>query len=78
MDGYPKSLMDELEKRNWVRNLFKLKGTGSISFHRRCDFLCDRNGALCFEPHKYIDNMVQTYTTIFGSKPKLNKAIRST
>ena len=54
-----------------------LKGMGPISLHLGCDFFCDRNGVLCFYPQKYTDNMVHTYITMFGSKLKLNKAVRS-
>ena len=69
---YPNSLMDALE--NMYK--FKLKGMGPIEFHLGCDFFCDRNGVLCFSSHKYIDNMVQIYMTMFGYNQKLKKAVR--
>ena len=57
-----KSLMDSLE----IRYKFKLKGKGLLEFHLRCDFFCDRNGVIYFEPHIYFGNMVHTYMTMFG------------
>ena len=66
-----KSLMNSLE----IRYKFKLKGKGLLEFHLRCDFFCDRDGVIYFEPHIYFGNMVHTYMTMFGSKPKVNKAV---
>ena len=54
---------------------FNLKESLSIIFHLGCDFFCENNGALRFSPKIYIDKMVQTYVTIFGSKP--NKYVES-
>ena len=51
---------------------FKLKGTGPIAFHLGCDYYRDKNGILCFAPRKYIEKMVSTYETMFGTKPKQN------
>ncbi len=51
----------------------KLKGTGPIAFHLGCDFFRDKEGALCFAPHKYIDKLVASYERMFGLKPKTNK-----
>ena len=56
---------------------FKLKGTGHISFHIRCDFFHESNVVLCFSPCKYIDKMVQTYMTMFGKNPKVHKSFRA-
>ena len=33
---------------------FKLKGTGQISYHLRCDFVRDEDKVLCIQPRKYI------------------------
>lgn len=49
---------------------FKLKGTGSITFHLGCDFFRDHTGVLCMSPHKYIEKMVDGYIRMFQSKPK--------
>ena len=49
---------------------------GVIEFHLEYDFFCDINGFICFSPHKYIYNMIDTYITMFGSNQKLNKAFR--
>ena len=67
-----KSLMDTLE--NNYR--FNLKGQGPISFHLGCDFFRGSNGVLCFAPYKYIENMVQTYMTMFDTNPKLQNSVR--
>ena len=48
---------------------FKMKGTGTISFHLGMDFFHDNNGILCLSPKHYIKCMISTYVTIFGSKP---------
>ena len=58
------------------RYKFNLKGTRPISFHLGCDFFRGSNGVLCFAPYKYIENMVQTYMTMFGTNPKLHKSVR--
>ena len=55
---------------------FKINGMGPISFHTRCDFFCDSHVVLCFSPQKYIDNMVQTCMTSFGTNPNLHKSVR--
>ena len=68
----PKSLVVALENKYKS----KLNVTGPISFHIGCDFFRYSNGVLCFTPHKYIYKMVQTYMTMFGSNPKLNKAVK--
>ena len=69
----PKSLMDTLQNKYKV----KLKVMGPISYHLVCDFFCDNSCILCSVLHKYIDNMVQTYMTIFGINPKLHKYLRA-
>ena len=73
VSSHYKTLMDALENRY----RFKLKGTGKIEFHLGWNLFCDSNVFLCFAPHNYIDNMDQTYVNVFGSNPKLNKAVRS-
>ena len=49
---------------------FKLKGTGSISFHLGCDFFRDEDGVLCMAPRKYIEKMESAYERMFGQKPR--------
>jgi hypothetical protein len=49
---------------------FKLKGTGPLSYHLGCDYYRDENGVLTYGPKKYIEKMVNQYTSMFGSKPK--------
>ena len=46
----PQDLIDVLQKEH----KFNLKGPGPISFHLGCDFFCDKDGVLCYAPHKYI------------------------
>ena len=48
-----------------------------IKFHIGCDFFCGINDVICFAPHKYIENMVLTYMTMFVLNPNLNKTFRS-
>ena len=62
----PKDIVDVL----MVHYRFKLKGTGSITFHLGCDFFRDEDGVLCFAPKKYIDKMIVAYQQMFGTKPK--------
>ena len=68
----PKSLMDTLQNKYKV----KLKVMGPISYHLGCDFFRDNGCILCSVQHKYIDNMVQIYMTMFGTNPKLHKPFR--
>ena len=61
------------------KNRYKLnpKGVVTIEFNLGCHLFRARNDILFFSPHKYIDNMVQTYMTIFGSKSIIKNAIRN-
>ena len=60
------SIIDYLEKEA----KFKLKGTGSISFHLGCDFFRDDDGVLCYAPRKYIEKVLNNYQRIYGSQPR--------
>ena len=51
---------------------FKLKGTGTISFHLGIDFFCNDYGILCFAPKKYISKMADFFLQMFGTKPQQN------
>ena len=62
----PQAIVDKLVKDY----KFKLKGTGPISYHLGCDFMCYEDKVLCIQPKKYIERMVQTYIRLFGEKPK--------
>jgi hypothetical protein len=62
----PQDIIEWLEKKN----LFKLKGTGPISFHLGCDFFRDDEGTLCIGPKSYIDRMSDQFEHLFGRKPK--------
>ena len=55
-------IIDWLKKKN----LFKLKGTGPVSFHIGCNFFRDNNSTLCLGPKSYIDRMAMQYETMFG------------
>ena len=55
---------------------FKLKGTGTITFHLGCDFFRDKDGVLCIAPKKHIGKMISACERMFGSKPS-GKKIRS-
>ena len=50
---------------------FKLKGTGPISFHLGMGFSRDEDGVLCLSPKRYIERMISTYVTLFGTKPSM-------
>ena len=62
----PQVIVDWLEKKN----LFKLKGTGPVSFHLGCDFFRDDDNTLCLGPKSYIERMAAQYESMFGRKPK--------
>ena len=62
----PQAIVDKLVKEY----KFKLKRTGPISYYLSCDFVQDEDKVLCIQPRKYIEPMVETYTRLFGEKPK--------
>ncbi len=62
----PKGITDTLQDRH----LFKLKGTGPISFHLGCGFVRNTDGTLCMTPRVYIDKLINTHIRIFGTKPR--------
>jgi len=64
----PKAITDLLQDHY----LFKLRGTGPISFHLGCGFIRDNDGTLCMTPKQYIDKLLDIYERIFGTKPKQN------
>ena len=60
------AIIDALTKEH----LFKLKGTGPISFHLGCDFFRDKDGNLCYAPRKYIEKCLDNYKRLFGRMPR--------
>jgi hypothetical protein len=60
------AIIDSLTKEH----LFKLKGTGPISFHLGCDFFRDKDGNLCYAPRKYIEKCLANYKRLFGRLPR--------
>jgi hypothetical protein len=54
------------------KHMFKLKGTGPITFHLGMDFTRDDNGTLCISLSKYIEKLVKNYEKSFGMKPSQN------
>ena len=66
----PQPIIELLENKH----MFKLKGTGEISFHLGCDYFRDENGNLCYAPLKYIEKSMACYERIFGRKPKQYKS----
>ena len=48
---------------------FKLKGTGTVSFHLGCDWFRDDDGNLCYAPHQYIEKVMDNYLRLFGKHP---------
>ena len=63
---------NELVKQLVNKHKFKVKGTGSISFHLGCNFFRDEDNVLCMAPKKYIEKMIDRYQRMFGEKPKMN------
>ena len=63
----PKHITDKLVQKY----IFKLKGTGPITYHLGCDFFRDPDGTLCMSPKTtYVDRMINTYEQMYGVKPK--------
>jgi hypothetical protein len=60
-------IVDVLERKY----KFKLKGTGPIAFQLGMGFSCDDGGVLCLSPKRYIERMISTYVTLFGTKPSM-------
>jgi hypothetical protein len=50
----PATICDALK----TKNMFTLKGTGSIRYHLVCDFFREDDGYLCYAPKKYIDFLI--------------------
>ena len=61
----PKSIITLLEEI-WK---YKLKGIGNISYHLGCDFFRDDEDIICMPPKRYIEKMIDGYTTIFEKRP---------
>ena len=61
----PRAIITLLE----VKYSYKLKCTGSISYHLRCYFFRDDEDILCMAPKKYIEKINDGYTNIFNKKP---------
>ena len=51
---------------------FKLKGTGTITYHLGMDFLRDKDKNLCMAPRKYIEKICGSFERMFGHPPKQN------
>ena len=49
---------------------FKLKGTGTISYHLGMDFFRDKDQTLCMAPRKYIEKICGSFERMFGHAPK--------
>ncbi len=49
---------------------FKLKGTGTITFHLGMDIHREDDGTLCITPRKYLEKLIANYERMFGSPPK--------
>src|SRR5688500_3773522 len=66
VSNMPKSIVDKLLEVH----VFKLKGTRPIQYHLECDSFRDSDQVLCMIPRKYIEQMVENYEKMFGTKPK--------
>ena len=49
---------------------FKLKGTGTITYHLGMDFFRDKDKNLCMSPRKYIEKICGSFERMFGHPPK--------
>ena len=49
---------------------FKLKGTGTITYHLGMDFFRDKDNTLCMAPRKYIEKICDSFERMFGHPPK--------
>ena len=58
----PSSIIDDVVNKH----KFKLKGTGSVTFHLGCNFFHDEEGVMCYTSLKHIEKMIDNYTRIFG------------
>lgn len=48
----------------------KLKGIGELKFYLGCEFFRDKDGILCMIPRKFIEQINEAYTKLFGVPPK--------
>ena len=49
---------------------FKLKGNEPITYHLGTNFSHDSDRIMCMSPTKYIEQMMDNYSRMFGTKPK--------
>ena len=63
-DGFITTLVDKYK--------FKLKGTGTITYHLGMDFFRDKNQILCMAPRKYIEKICGSFERMLGHPPKQN------
>jgi hypothetical protein len=47
-----------------------MKGVGPLTYHLGCDYFCDQDGTLCFDPTKYITKVMDQFKNMYGCKPK--------
>jgi len=50
---------------------FKLKVIGPTEFHLGCDFYHDEQGVLCYAPKKHIKKILDNYSRVSGTWPKV-------
>ena len=51
---------------------FKLKGTGTITYHLEMNFFRDKDQTLFMAPRKYIEKICGSFERMFGHPPKQN------
>ena len=49
---------------------YKLKGTGSISFHLDYNYFLDDDKNLCYRSRQYIHKLINNFVQMIGYKPK--------
>ena len=52
------------------RYKFKLKGTGTITYHLSMNFFRDKDQMLCMAPRKYIEKICGSFERMFRHLPK--------
>jgi hypothetical protein len=45
---------------------FKLKGVGTLEYHLKCDYFCDKDVTWCYRPKKYISRKLNDFGMMFG------------
>ena len=53
----------------------KLKRVGPINYHLGCGYTRDEDGTLAADPRKYVEEILESYEKMFGSKPRQTRTL---